>query len=112
MGEWEIPRIPLQYKRAVLAHQQAAMPEQLLAHPAAEIEHDDHEPAAAPRHAIDMRLRCLEGTFTAAADRARTTLDRSRNRNDAEASHPVREDDQRLRRPQDAAPHRDREAGY
>ncbi|MFD7630498.1 hypothetical protein ACFV7Q_31520 [Streptomyces sp. NPDC059851] len=63
-GEWEIPRVPLQYERAVLAgavlreklrtttatavrgraydvarHQQAAMPEQLLAPVAADLEH-------------------------------------------------------------------------
>ncbi|MEW2051890.1 MobF family relaxase [Streptomyces sp. NPDC005476] len=73
-GEWEIPRIPLQYDRAVLAgavvreklrttttaavrgraydvvaHQQAAMPEQLLAPPAAEAEHDDQEPKTGRR---------------------------------------------------------------
>ncbi|MDX3698050.1 relaxase domain-containing protein [Streptomyces europaeiscabiei] len=71
VGEWEIPRIPLQYERAVLAgvvvreklrtttatavrgraydvvaHQHAAMPEQLLAPPAADPEHDDQEPEA------------------------------------------------------------------
>ncbi|MFB6654091.1 hypothetical protein ACFCZ4_32720 [Streptomyces microflavus] len=67
-GEWEVPRIPLQYDRAVLAgavvreqlrattatavrgraydvvvHQQAAMPEQLLAPEPAAPEHDDQE---------------------------------------------------------------------
>jgi hypothetical protein len=62
-----IPRVPLQYERAVLAgaavrekrrstvatrgraydvarHQQAAMPEQLLAPEPADLEHDDQEP--------------------------------------------------------------------
>ncbi|MFH8293018.1 hypothetical protein [Streptomyces sp. NPDC018059] len=73
-GEWEIPRIPLPYERAVLAsvvvcetlrttatatamrgraydvvaHQQAAMPEQLLAPEPADPEHDDQEPDAGP----------------------------------------------------------------
>ncbi|WP_327180379.1 hypothetical protein OG599_34920 (plasmid) [Streptomyces sp. NBC_01335] len=72
-GEWEIPRIPLQYERAVLAgavvreklrttsaiavrgraydvvaHQQAAMPEQLLAPEPADSEHDDQGPKAGP----------------------------------------------------------------
>ncbi|WP_328965543.1 hypothetical protein [Streptomyces virginiae] len=73
-GEWEIPRIPLQYERAVLAgaavreklrtttatavrgraygvarHQQAAMPEQLLAPAAADPEPDGQGPEAGPR---------------------------------------------------------------
>ncbi|MFE9803760.1 hypothetical protein ACFYP6_33725 [Streptomyces goshikiensis] len=72
---WDIPRIPLQYERAVLAgaavreklrttvvrgraydvtaHQQAAMPEQLLALPDTDLEHEDEdggqEPEAGPR---------------------------------------------------------------
>lgn len=77
-GEWEIPRVPLQYERAVLAstvvreqlhttatavrgraydvvaHQRAAMPERLLAPEPAAPEHDDQEPEAAPGEAIDM----------------------------------------------------------
>ncbi|MEU6896273.1 hypothetical protein ABZ934_31930 [Streptomyces sp. NPDC046557] len=36
----------------VVAHQQAAMPEQLLAPPAADPEHDDQEPEAGQREAI------------------------------------------------------------
>ncbi|WP_393052951.1 hypothetical protein [Streptomyces sp. LN549] len=69
--EWEIPCVPLSYDRAssparpygrscapppsppcgvvaydVVAHQQAAMPEQLLAPPAADPEDDDQEPEA------------------------------------------------------------------
>ncbi|MFF2205913.1 hypothetical protein [Streptomyces sp. NPDC058145] len=38
----------------VVAHQQAAMPEQLLAFPAAEPGHDDQEPEAGRREAIDL----------------------------------------------------------
>ncbi|WP_157875571.1 MobF family relaxase (plasmid) [Streptomyces albidoflavus] len=77
-GEWVIPRVPLQYERAVLAsmvvreqlrttatavrgraydvvaHQRAAMPERLLAPEPAAPEHDDQEPEAAPGEAIDM----------------------------------------------------------
>ncbi len=77
-GEWEIPRIPLQYERAVLvgavlceklrttastvrsraydvvAHQQAAMPRQLLAPEPADPGHDDQEPQAGRGEAIDM----------------------------------------------------------
>ncbi|GAA3914376.1 hypothetical protein GCM10023084_77560 [Streptomyces lacrimifluminis] len=71
-GEWEIPRVPLQYERAVLAgavvreqlfttttargraydvvaHQQAAMPEQLLTPAAADSERHDQEPEAGRR---------------------------------------------------------------
>ncbi|MEQ4611481.1 hypothetical protein ABMX48_36725 [Streptomyces cavourensis] len=84
------PRIPLQYERAVLAgavvrkqlrtttiatvwsraydlvaHQQATMPEPLLAPPAADSEHDDQEPEAAPDRAIDMKaLRALRRPHT------------------------------------------------
>ncbi|HEY9327537.1 MAG TPA: hypothetical protein VIS09_04775 [Streptomyces sp.] len=39
----------------VARHQQAAMPEQLLATPAADPEHDDQEPVAGPQEAIDMK---------------------------------------------------------
>ncbi|WP_331725045.1 MobF family relaxase [Streptomyces sp. NBC_00040] len=87
-GEWEIPRIPLQYERAVLAsavvreklrtatavrgraydvvtHQQAAMPEQLLGPAAADPEDEDQEPEAGPREAIDMTaLRALRESRT------------------------------------------------
>ncbi|MFD7863683.1 PhzF family phenazine biosynthesis protein, partial [Streptomyces sp. NPDC059783] len=87
-GEWHVPRVPLQYERAVLAggvlreklritatattavwgraydvvaHQQAAMPEQMLAPEPADPEHDDQEPKAAPGEAIDMTaLRACE----------------------------------------------------
>ncbi|MEH0638843.1 hypothetical protein [Streptomyces bottropensis] len=159
-GEWEIPRIPPQYERAVLAgavvreqlrtttatatavrgraydvvaHQQAAMPEQLLAPPAADPEHNDQEPEAGRREAIDLtalralresrtdvealdltaeRLRHLGAAFTAAADRARATMDRYAEQDDADGAQPVRQDDQRAHRPQEPRPHRGREAGH
>ncbi|MFJ2307561.1 MobF family relaxase [Streptomyces sp. NPDC087787] len=155
-GEWEIPRVPLQYERAVLAgaavheklrstvatrgraydvtrHQQAAMPEQLLAPPAADAEHDDQERGADRREAVGLtalralresrtdvealdltaeRLRHLGAAFTAAADRARATMDRYGHRDDADDAHPVREDDQQAHRPQEPGPHRGREAGH
>ncbi|MGJ5797907.1 hypothetical protein ACSCB1_01750 [Streptomyces europaeiscabiei] len=144
-GEWEVPRIPPQYERAVLAgvvvreklrtttatavrgraydvvaHQQAAMPEQLLGPEAADSERDDQEPEAGRREAIDLtalralresrtdvealdltaeRLRHLGDAFTAAADRARATMDRYAHRDDADDAHPVREDDQRAHPP-------------
>ncbi|WP_432095697.1 MobF family relaxase [Streptomyces sp. bgisy100] len=155
-GEWEIPRIPLQYERAVLAsavvreklrtttaavrgwaydvarHQQAAMPEQLLAPAAADPEHDDQEPEVGPREAVDLtalralresrtdvealdltaeRLRHLGEAFTAAADRARTTMDRYAHRDGAEKPPPVCRDDQQAHRPPEPGPHRGRAAG-
>ncbi|MET9294850.1 MobF family relaxase [Streptomyces sp. NPDC003077] len=90
-GEWEVPRLPLQYERAVLAgavvreklrttatatavrgraydiarHQQAAMPEQLLPPPAAVPGHDGQEPEAEPREAIGLTaLRALRESRT------------------------------------------------
>ncbi|MFJ3513120.1 MobF family relaxase [Streptomyces luteogriseus] len=156
-GEWEIPRIPLQYERAVLAgavvreqlrtttaavrgraydvvaHQQAAMPEQLLAPQPADPEHDDQEQEPGRREAMDLtalralresrtdvealdltaeRLRHLGEAFTAAADRARTTMNRYARRDDAETPHPMCEDDQQAHRPQQPGPHRGRDAGH
>ncbi len=159
-GEREVPRIPLQYERAVLAgavvreklrtttatatavrgraydvvaHQQAAMPEQLLVPPAADPEHDDQEPEAGRQEAIDLtalralresrtdvealdltaeRLRHLGAAFTAAADRARATMDRCTEQDDADAVRPVRQGDQQAHRPQEPGPHRGREAGH
>ncbi|MZE72651.1 MobF family relaxase [Streptomyces sp. SID5789] len=151
-GEWEIPRVPLQYERAVLAgavvreklrtttatavrgraydvvaHQQAAMPEQLLAPAAADPEHDDQEPEAAPGEAIDMtalralrdsrtdvealditgdRLRHLQEVFAKAGDAARARAERTG------PVRPVRADDQQAHRPQEPGPHRGREAGH
>ncbi|MYS40670.1 relaxase domain-containing protein [Streptomyces sp. SID5998] len=87
-GEWEIPRVPLKYERAVLAgaavreklratvatrgraydvvrHQQAVMPEQLLGPEPADPEHDDQEPEAGRGEAIDMTaLRALRESRT------------------------------------------------
>ncbi|MFD8790844.1 MobF family relaxase [Streptomyces vinaceus] len=155
-GEWEIPRIPLQYERAVLAgaavreklrtatavrgaaydivaHQQAAMPEQLLAPAAADPEDDDQEPEAGPREAIDMtalralresrtdvealdltadRLRHLTDAFTKAADDSRTRATRYTEQDDADPVRPVRRDDQQAHRTQEPGPHRGREAGH
>ncbi|MDQ0904680.1 conjugative relaxase-like TrwC/TraI family protein [Streptomyces canus] len=155
-GEWEIPRIPLQYEPAVLAgavvreklrtttavrgraydvvaHQQAAMPEQLLAPPAAEAEHDDQEPKTGHREAIDLtalralresrtdvealdltadRLRHLQDAFTKAADDSRVRADRHTDQHDADVVRPVRQDDQQAHRPQEPGPHRGRKAGH
>ncbi|MFF1268789.1 hypothetical protein ACFVZE_23445 [Streptomyces anulatus] len=84
-GEWEIPRIPLQYERAVLAgavvreklrttvvrgraydvvaHQQAAMPELLLVHRDADPDHQ--EPEVGVEEAIDLTaLRALKASRT------------------------------------------------
>ncbi|MFH9400779.1 hypothetical protein ACH4JS_13550 [Streptomyces sp. NPDC017638] len=158
-GEREIPRIPLQYERAVLAnvvvreklrtatttvvrgqayevvaHQQAAMPEQLLAPPAAEVEHNDQEPEAGRGEAIDMtalralrksrpdmealgltadRLRCLQDAFAKAGDDSRVRANRNTVQgNDTGAVCPVRPDGQQAHRPQAPGPHRGREAGH
>ncbi|GGP32201.1 hypothetical protein GCM10018980_69080 [Streptomyces capoamus] len=154
-GEWEIPRIPLLYDRAVLAgavvreklrtttvrgraydvvaHQQAAMPEQLLAPEPADPEHDDQEQKPGRREALDMtalralresrtdvealdvtaeRLRHLQDAFSEAADRAHSTMNRYTRRDDTETPHPVRRDDQQVHHPQDPGPHRGREAGH
>ncbi|MFF3624936.1 MobF family relaxase [Streptomyces sp. NPDC002467] len=154
-GEWEIPRIPLQYERAVLAgvvvreklrtttatvvrgraydivaHQQAAMPEQLLPPAAADPEHGDQEPEAGPREAIDMtalralrksrtdvealdltadRLRHLQDAFAKVGDDSRVRADRHTAQTDTGAVHP---DDQQAHRPQEPGPHRGREAGH
>ncbi|GGM26214.1 hypothetical protein GCM10010129_83340 [Streptomyces fumigatiscleroticus] len=117
----------------IVAHQQAAMPEQLLATPAANPEHDDHAPEAEPREAIDLtalralresrtdvealdltaeRLRHLQEAFTKAADASRTRADRYAEQDDAGAVHPVRPDDQQAHRPQEPGPHRGRGAGH
>ncbi|MEG8281003.1 MobF family relaxase [Streptomyces sp. AHA2] len=158
VGEWEIPRIPLQYDRAVLAgavvreklhtttaaavrgraydvvaHQQAAMPEQLLAPEPADPEHDDQEQKPGRREALDMtalralresrtdvealdvtaeRLRHLQDAFSEAADRSHSTMNRYTRRDDTETPHPVRRDDQQAHHPQDPGPHRGRETGH
>ncbi|OXY96369.1 hypothetical protein BEH93_33645 [Streptomyces sp. 2R] len=89
-GEWEIPRLPLQYDRAVLAgaavrdklrtttatavrgraydvvaHQQAAMPEQLLAPERSGPENDDQEQKPGRPEALDLTaLRALRQSRT------------------------------------------------
>lgn len=153
-GEWEVPRIPLRYERAVLAgavvreklratvvrgrgydvtrHQQAAMPEQLLAPAAADPERDDQEPEAGAREAIDFKeLRALKASrtdvealdftaeqlrratevFTKAGDEAAARTRKYTDPQDAPAPHPMREDDQRAHRPQQPDRHRGPEAG-
>jgi hypothetical protein len=116
----------------VVAHQQAAMPEQLLAPEPADPEHDDQQQPSR-REAMDLkalralresrtdvealdltdeRLRHLQDAFTEAADRAHTTMNRYARRDDAETPHPVREDDQQAHRPQQPGPHRGRDAGH
>jgi hypothetical protein len=117
----------------VVAHQQAAMPEQLLAPEPADPEHDDQEQKPGRREAMDLtalralresrtdvealdltaeRLRHLQDAFTEAADRAHTTMNRYARRDDAETPHPVREDDQQAHRPPQPGPPRGREAGH
>ena len=117
----------------VVAQQQAAMPEQLLAAAAADPECDDQEPKAGRREAIDLtalralresrtdvealdltdeRPRHLQDAFSKAADASRTRADRYAEQDDADGAQPVRQDDQRAHRPQEARPHRGREAGH
>ncbi|MDX3481995.1 MobF family relaxase, partial [Streptomyces scabiei] len=155
-GEWEIPRLPPQYERAaladavvreklrtttatrvrgraydVVAHQQAAMPEQLLTPPAADPEHDDQEPEAGRQEAIDLtalralresrtdvealdltadRLRRLQDAFAKVGDDSRVRADRVRaNRyigqdDDTCAVRPVRPDDQQAHHAQEPGP--------
>ncbi|WP_228456479.1 hypothetical protein, partial [Streptomyces durbertensis] len=159
-GEWEIPRIPLQYERAVLAgavlreklrtttatavrggacdvvaHQQAAMPEQLLAPEPADPEHDDQEQKPGRRDALDLtalralrasrtdvealdltadRLRRLQEAATKMVNDARARADRvlaDRTAAQADASA-VRPDEQQAHRPQQPGPHHGREAGH
>ncbi|AEY86829.1 hypothetical protein SHJG_1553 [Streptomyces hygroscopicus subsp. jinggangensis 5008] len=108
------------------------MPGQLLAPPAADPEHDDQEPEAGPREAIDLtalrtlresrtdvealdltaeRLRHLQDAFTKAADDSRARADRYSDRDDADAVHPACQDDQQAHHPQQPGPHRGRVAG-
>jgi hypothetical protein len=117
----------------VVAHQQAAMPEQLLAPEPADPEHDEQEQKPGRREALDLtalralresrtdvealdltaeRLRHLQDTFAEAADRAHTTMNRYVRRDGAEPPHLVRPDDQQAHRPQQPGAHRGREAGH
>ncbi|WP_331762327.1 relaxase domain-containing protein (plasmid) [Streptomyces sp. NBC_01520] len=152
-GEWEIPRIP-QYERAVLAgaavreklrttvvrgrgydvvaHQQTAMPEQLLGPAAADPERDDQEPEARVQEAVDFtELRALKASrtdvealdftaeqlrratefFTKAGDESAARTKQYPDPQDAPAPPPVREDDQRAHRPEQPDRHRGPEAG-
>ncbi|MCX4681956.1 relaxase domain-containing protein [Streptomyces sp. NBC_01433] len=150
-GEWEIPRIRMQYERAVLAgavvreklrtttatgvrgraydivaHRQAAMPEQLLAPEAADPEPDGQEAidmtavralrkSRTDVEALDLtaeRLRHLKDAFTKAADDSRTRTTRYTEPDNADAVRPVRQDDQQAHRPPEPGPHRGREAGH
>ncbi|MCX4657667.1 hypothetical protein [Streptomyces uncialis] len=160
-GKWEIPRVPLRYDRAVLAagvvreklrttlttagrgydiaaHQQAAMPEQLLPPPAtAEPDRDDdQEPEEAePREAVDLtavralkksrtdvealdltaeQLRHIQKAYERARDQARERAAQYVGQGDAdEPSRPVRAGDQQAQahRPQQPGPHRGPGAG-
>ncbi|MCY0947020.1 MobF family relaxase [Streptomyces antarcticus] len=153
-GEWDVPRVPLSYDRAVLAgaavreklratvlrgreydvvaHQQAAMPEQLLAPPAADPEDDRPEPKDEPRTALDMavlralresstdvealdftaeQLRRVTDAYTKAAEGARERSMKYGASEDAPAPRPAREDDQRAHRLQQPDRHRGPEAG-
>lgn len=144
MGEWEIPRVPLRYDRAVLAgaavreklritvvrgrgydvaaHQQAAMPELLLAGQGTDL--DRPEPERGPRPVIDVvalralkasrtdvealdltveqlsRLRDMTDAFTKADDGARARTKTFAGREGAPSPRPAREDDQRAHRPE------------
>jgi hypothetical protein len=117
----------------VVAHQQAAMPEQLLAPRPADPDHDDQEQEAGRGEAIDMtalracgsprtdvealdltadRLRRLQDAFAKVGDDSRVRADRVRaDRCTAQAdADPVRPD-QQAHHPQQPGPHRGREAG-
>ncbi|WP_250306621.1 MobF family relaxase [Streptomyces sp. A 4/2] len=149
---WEIPRVPLRYDRAFLAgaavreklrttvvrgraydvaaHQQAAMPELLLADQDADP--DRPEPEDKPRSVIDVaalralkvsrtdvealdftseQLRRVTDAFTKAGDGARARTKKFADPEDAPAPRPVREDDQRAHRPQQPGPHSGPEVG-
>ncbi|MEU3448846.1 hypothetical protein AB0H29_16755 [Streptomyces thermolilacinus] len=114
----------------VVAHQQAAMPEQLLAPEPADPEHDDQEPEAGRPEAIDMtalralrksrtdvealdltadRLRRIQEAATRMVNDSRARAYRTTAQADADA---VRPDDQQAHRPQQPGSHRGREAGH
>ncbi|WP_406158935.1 hypothetical protein OG806_24875 [Streptomyces sp. NBC_00882] len=109
------------------------MPEQLLTPEPADPEHDDQEQQPGRHEAMDLtalralrasctdvealdltaeRLRHLQDAFTAAADRAHTTMGRYAHRDDAEKPHPARRDDQQAHRPQEPGPHRGQAASH
>ncbi|MEU3743242.1 MobF family relaxase [Streptomyces sp. NPDC032198] len=151
-GEWEIPRVPLRYDRAVLAgaalraklrttvvrgrgydvaaHQQAAMPELLLA--GQDANPDRPETEDKPRSVVDVaalralkasrtdvealdftseQLRRVTDAVTKAVDGAAARTKKYANSEGAPAPRPAREDDQRAHRPQQPDRHRGPEAG-
>ncbi len=141
MGEWDIPRVPLRYDRAVIAstalthqlraargagraryyegvtaHQQAAMPEQLLLFPDTDVEEPEGE--SEPTDYME-RLRALQKTRaeTGAQDltteqisiqarieemktRAKMLRERYEPRPEAPAPRPVLKDQEREQRPE------------
>ncbi|XMN10864.1 hypothetical protein ACK8N7_34985 [Streptomyces griseobrunneus] len=147
-GEWEIPGIPLQYERAVLAgavvreklrttaavrgqaydvtaHQQAAMPELLLAHRDSALDPERTEQQTEPRSAVDLtalralrqsrtdeealkstaeQLHHLTAAFTKAGEEARARTKKYTGREITTPVHPARQDEQH--RPQQPGPHR------
>ncbi len=150
--EWDIPRVPLSYDRAVLAaaavreklrttvvrgqaydvaaHQQAAMPELLIA--GQDPGPDSPEPQDEPQPAFDVaalralkasrtdvealdftaeQLRRVTDAFTKAGDAARTRTKKFTDPADASTPNPVREDDQRAHRPQPSDRHHGPGAG-
>ncbi|WP_406241637.1 relaxase domain-containing protein [Streptomyces anulatus] len=148
-GEWEIPRIPPQYERAVLAgavvreqlrtttatavrgraydcvaHQQAAMPEQLLAFEPADPENDDQEQKPGRPGALDLtalralrqsrtdvealeltaeQLRHLAAALTKTGEGARARKKKYTGRETAPSVPPERQEEQH--RPQQPGPH-------
>jgi hypothetical protein len=117
----------------VVAHQQAAMPEQLLAPEPADPEHDDQGPEPGRREAIDLTavralrksrtdvealdltadlLRRIQEAATKMAYDSLARTDRHTAQADADAGRPVRTDDQQAHHPQRPGPHRGREAGH
>ncbi|MFD6331661.1 hypothetical protein ACFWGI_19085 [Streptomyces niveus] len=153
-GEWEIPRVPLRYDRAVLAsavvreklrtttarrgraydvtaHQQAAMGEQLLAHPAV-TGPDRPEPGEGPQSAIDLtavrdvkksrtdvealgftdeQLRRLREVSTRAGEQSRKRTAEQAGRQDAGAVGRMRENDQQTHHSKQPDPPYQPEAG-
>ncbi|MFF2183749.1 hypothetical protein [Streptomyces sp. NPDC058155] len=155
-GEWEIQRVPLRYDRAVLAaavvrgklrttiarrvrayggaaHQQAAMPEQVLALPVAAPERGDQEPEVERRGTVDLsapralkksrtdvealgftdeQLRRLLEVSTRAGDQSRERAARHADRQDDDAPQLLRENDcHQAHRPRQPGPHRGPEVG-
>jgi hypothetical protein len=117
----------------VARRRQAVKPEQRLAPPAADPEHDDQDLEAGRHEAIDLtalralresrpdvealdltaeRLRHLQDAFTKAADDSRTRATRYAGQDDSDTPRPVRQGGQQAHRPQEPGPHRGREAGH